>query len=560
MFCQKCGESLQEDTPFCAKCDTQTLKPTKMITDVDHPPLEQEIANIEKNAIWNPNAATNWSLIFSPVFGSYLHALNWRILGEQNRANSAMAWFYFSIVMLVVYIFMGMLIADERAAYDATCGLGFIYLIIWYFASGRAQAKYVKMKFGRNYQHRGWGKPLLIGVAAIVGYIFLSLLPLFIYGGEMSLFDRFFGPKKGTAAYHLQRGMNALSSEVGNFEDAVVECSKAIALDAHLVDAYYNRGLGYYFSGKFKPAIEDFDKTLELAPLSAPVKYWRVKAISGQQHEKLENQFLVLYENGEMVSRNAVDQILREIIDVLSGIKEYRSKLVVYDLQCAALKDFQYMIISWNFDFINPDSFDIHQFTRLENYPNGAEAWWGRQGQDNFTTMYLYQNLSEGLPDRTPIEKFIRIDKYLEYLKTIDLKSVHLERIANQGVYFIETELPTNIMLGSWPISQFRQQLAHNLYHIFVALREGNEFNFISVPIVSDQVDPHSIGVNPDLVIVPENLKLVLKLWSNTSDYYPVKAQIEIDGYLENGEKISFVIEQGFIDFNNNVQIITPPL
>jgi len=115
-------------------------------------------------------------------------------------------------------------------------------------------------------------------------------------------------------------------------------------------------------------------------------------------------------------------------------------------------------------------------------------------------------------------------------------------------------------MLGSWPISQFRQQLAHNLYHIFVALREGNEFNFISVPIVSDQVDPHSIGVNPDLVIVPENLKLVLKLWSNTSDYYPVKAQIEIDGYLENGEKISFVIEQGFIDFNNNVQIITPPL
>ena len=43
-------------------------------------------------------------------------------------------------------------------------------------------------------------------------------------------------------------------------------------------------------------------------------------------------------------------------------------------------------------------------------------------------------------------------------------------------------------------------------------------------------------------------------------DYYPVKAQIEINGHLENGEQISFVLEQVFRDFNNNVKILAPPL
>lgn len=33
-------------------------------------------------ALWNPNAAANWSLLFTPLFGAYLHMLNWRSLGE----------------------------------------------------------------------------------------------------------------------------------------------------------------------------------------------------------------------------------------------------------------------------------------------------------------------------------------------------------------------------------------------------------------------------------------------------------------------------------------------
>ena len=171
MFCQKCGESLQPDAEFCGKCGV----PTSMAAvDLTKPPSSAKVGT-RGDAIWNPNAASNWSIIFTPAFGSYLHALNWRTLGEEGRARSAMGWFYFSLAMLIVYILMGMLMAGEKGADGATRVLALLYLIIWYFSAGRAQAKYVKNKFGSDYPRRSWGKPLLVGIVAILGYFALAV-------------------------------------------------------------------------------------------------------------------------------------------------------------------------------------------------------------------------------------------------------------------------------------------------------------------------------------------------------------------------------------------------
>ena len=179
MFCQQCGESLQSDAKFCGKCGAPTTKPAVELSKSNSSP---NVATREADAIWNPNAASNWSIIFTPAFGSYLHALNWRILGKEERVKSAMGWFYFSLTMLVVYILMGMLMADDKAADGAVRGLGLLYLIIWYFSAGRAQAKYVKNQFGSDYPRRSWGKPLLIGLAAIACYVALAVALGFIIG------------------------------------------------------------------------------------------------------------------------------------------------------------------------------------------------------------------------------------------------------------------------------------------------------------------------------------------------------------------------------------------
>lgn len=140
--------------------------------------LNAEATTEFRPAIWNPNATANWSLIFSPAFGSYLQMLNWRALGEPEKAASSRKWFYVSIGMLAVYGLMGAFMADTNVAEGASWVLSVIFLSVWYFSSGRKQCKYVKEKFGSNYARESWGKALLVGIAAYIGcLIAASLLP-----------------------------------------------------------------------------------------------------------------------------------------------------------------------------------------------------------------------------------------------------------------------------------------------------------------------------------------------------------------------------------------------
>ena len=40
--------------------------------------------------LWNPNVASCLSLFFTPAFGAWLHAVNWRSLGENDKARQSM--------------------------------------------------------------------------------------------------------------------------------------------------------------------------------------------------------------------------------------------------------------------------------------------------------------------------------------------------------------------------------------------------------------------------------------------------------------------------------------
>jgi len=122
-------------------------------------------------AIWNPNAAANWSLIFSPAFGAFIHMRNWHALGEFGREATSKRWFVAGLFMLVIYVVLALVLADSKSADAITRALGFAFLLTWYFSAARGQAKYVKNKFGKSYPRKKWGKPLLIGVVVLVGYV-----------------------------------------------------------------------------------------------------------------------------------------------------------------------------------------------------------------------------------------------------------------------------------------------------------------------------------------------------------------------------------------------------
>ena len=147
-------------------------------------PPQVRATNVESDGavptIWNPNAAVNWSLLFSPAFGSYLQMLNWRTLGESEKAASSRKWCYVSVGMLIIiYLLMG---AFLKATAGTTSGLALLLLLAWYFFSGRAQGKYVTEKFGATYNRRPWGKVLLLGVAAFVGFFIAAVIVDLVIG------------------------------------------------------------------------------------------------------------------------------------------------------------------------------------------------------------------------------------------------------------------------------------------------------------------------------------------------------------------------------------------
>lgn len=139
-------------------------------------PPKRTVADAEPReaapALWNPSAAANWSLLFSPVFGAFLYMKNWQALGEPAKAFAAKVWVAVIVCALIglplaVTLIPGMGWLDNFAS-----TLELVLLIAWYVGVARSQERYVKGRFGKSYPRRGWGKPLLIAFSLLFAYGF----------------------------------------------------------------------------------------------------------------------------------------------------------------------------------------------------------------------------------------------------------------------------------------------------------------------------------------------------------------------------------------------------
>jgi hypothetical protein len=127
-------------------------------------------------ALWNPNAAALWSIIFTPVFGAYLHALNWRALGDKDRESASMNWVYAGGALLLVLLLIEVVVpGDSNKGDRVSRTLELAFLLAWYFGSARDQVKWVKDELGGSFTRKSWRQPLLIGVAGIAIYIVLMI-------------------------------------------------------------------------------------------------------------------------------------------------------------------------------------------------------------------------------------------------------------------------------------------------------------------------------------------------------------------------------------------------
>jgi hypothetical protein len=65
--------------------------------------------------LWNPGAAANWSLLFSPAFGAFLHMKNWEALGEPAKAAAAKKWVVLTLIVLALLPVATVLLANNKS-------------------------------------------------------------------------------------------------------------------------------------------------------------------------------------------------------------------------------------------------------------------------------------------------------------------------------------------------------------------------------------------------------------------------------------------------------------
>lgn len=151
---------MSQDNPYAA--------PQAQVADV--------IAHDAAPALWNPGAAASWSLLLSPVFGSILHMKNWQALGENAKADASKRWAIANVLFILAVFAAAFIVPESRQADSLSRLGGLAMLILWYFASGKAQMAYVDKRFGKTYPKRGWGKPLMFGVLGIIGFIVVAMI------------------------------------------------------------------------------------------------------------------------------------------------------------------------------------------------------------------------------------------------------------------------------------------------------------------------------------------------------------------------------------------------
>lgn len=124
--------------------------------------------------LWNPNAAACWSLLFSPIFGAWLHMKNWQAMGETDKAAASKTWIWLSVAFLVTFGLISGFLPDSKTM-DGLARFGGIGLLIaWYYNIGKSQNALVLARYGSDYPRKGWLKPL--GIALLVCVAFFVVM------------------------------------------------------------------------------------------------------------------------------------------------------------------------------------------------------------------------------------------------------------------------------------------------------------------------------------------------------------------------------------------------
>lgn len=161
LFPVQAAKPILDFAPPDVGVSSPTSKPSSATLPSMSPSLAVPSGETISPAFWNPAAAVNWSLLFTAIFGSYLHIKNWEALGRPKDARTSRIWFWLSIAVMGIGVFSPL--SDAASA-----GLGIWLLIIWYIFDARKQIGFIRERYGKNYPRRSFGKPVALGIGVII--------------------------------------------------------------------------------------------------------------------------------------------------------------------------------------------------------------------------------------------------------------------------------------------------------------------------------------------------------------------------------------------------------
>jgi hypothetical protein len=87
-----------------------------------------------------------------------------------------------SIVCALLLVIVPMFLPDSKGVDALGRAFGFALLITWYYAIGKSQQAFVLGKFGKTYPRRGWSRPLLAAVGAVIALFVVVFLAALVIG------------------------------------------------------------------------------------------------------------------------------------------------------------------------------------------------------------------------------------------------------------------------------------------------------------------------------------------------------------------------------------------
>lgn len=161
----------------------QPLRPKGCLLPADVNPYSPPLADVSTTpqaqvasatpALWNPNAAAAWSLMFGPLFGAWLHMKNWQTMGDSDKAAQNKGWLIGTLCFYVLTLVLTLAFPESKLMDSMQRAAGLGLLIGWYYHVGKWQQATVLARYGKDYPRKGWLKPLGMAVLMLVALVAL---------------------------------------------------------------------------------------------------------------------------------------------------------------------------------------------------------------------------------------------------------------------------------------------------------------------------------------------------------------------------------------------------